>query len=148
MVCDPIEERLDIARTLGAQHTASREADLDSLHGDGFDAVVETAGVPETVPFAVRQARPGGRVVLTGIPMDAAPLETRWIVWRELEVHGSFIYAAADFAGAATRIQDGSVRVLDLVTHRFPFEHVADAFGLIGRRGGLKALIKIQQEDG
>ena len=148
VVCDPIEERLDIARTLGARYVVPHEADLDSLRGDGFDAVIETAGVSDTVPLAVRQTRPGGRVVLTGIPMDAAPVETRWIVWRELEIHGSFIYDAADFSRAATRIQDGSVRALDLVTHRFSLEQVADAFGLISRHGGLKALINIQQEEG
>jgi 2-desacetyl-2-hydroxyethyl bacteriochlorophyllide A dehydrogenase len=147
VVCDPIEERLAMARKLGARYAVVHEAELDGLRQGEFDAVIETAGVSVTVPVAVRRARPGGRVVLTGIPMDAATLETRWIVWRELEIHGSFIYDAEDFARAAARIQDGSIRVLDLVTHRFPFDQVSDAFELIARRGGLKALIKIRQEE-
>ena len=144
-VCDPIPERLDIARRFGARQAVTSEAAL----GDPgtFDAVVETAGVSVTAPFAVRQARPGGRVVLTGIPMDPADVETRWIVWRELEIHGSFIYDAADFARAAGRIQDGSVHALDLVTGRFPLERTGDAFDCIAHREGLKALIKIRQED-
>jgi len=147
VVCDPIEERLGVSRTLGARHAVRRAAELDALRGDGFDAVIETAGVSDTVPIAVRQARPGGRVVLTGIPMDAASVETRWVVWRELEIHGSFIYDIEDFASAAARIRDGSVQALDLVTHRFSLEQVSEAFERIASRGGLKALIKIRQED-
>jgi threonine dehydrogenase-like Zn-dependent dehydrogenase len=144
-VCDPIAERLGVAKHLGACTTATDEASLGE--GESFDAVIETAGVSQTVPLAVRHARPGGRVVLTGIPMDPANVETRWIVWRELEIHGSFIYDEADFARAAERIHDGSVDALGLVTDRVPLKRAADAFERIAHRKGLKALIKIREED-
>ena len=147
-VFDPIAERLDWARRLGAVCAVSQEDQLNEHVGSGFDAVIETAGVCATVPAAVQRTRPGGRIVLTGIPMDAAQVETRWIVWRELEVHGSFIYDATDLSRASARIQEGSVKALDLATHRFSFERVAEAFELIAHRGGLKALINVRQEDG
>lgn len=147
-VFDPIAERLEWARRFGATCTVSQEDQLNEHVGAGFDAVIETAGVCAAVPAAVQRTRPGGRIVLTGIPMDAAQVGTRWIVWRELEVHGSFIYDATDFALAATRIQEGSVKALDLATHQFSFKQVAEAFKLIVHRGGLKALINVRQEDG
>jgi L-iditol 2-dehydrogenase len=143
-VFDPIAERLDWALQFGAAHAVSQEEQLNEHVGSGFDAVIETAGVCAAVPAAVQRTRPGGRIVLTGIPMDVAQVETRWIVWRELEVHGSFIYDATDFARAATRIQEQDVEALNLATHRFPFERVANAFELIAHRGGLKALINIR----
>jgi len=145
-VCDPITERLALARQFGANRTVTSVEDLRSDEQE-FDAVIETAGVAETVPIAVRRARPGGRVVLTGIPMNPAMIESRWIVWRELEIHGSFIYDASDFARAAERLHDGSIKALDVVTHRFGLKQAADAFELISRRGGLKALINLSQED-
>jgi 2-desacetyl-2-hydroxyethyl bacteriochlorophyllide A dehydrogenase len=145
-VCDLIPERLDVARRLGATSAATSDMDIDAQGMAAFDVVIETAGVSETVPAALRRVRPGGRVVLTGIPMDPSPIETRWIVWRELEIHGSFIYDASDFARAAARIQDGSVRALDLVTHRFSLEQISDAFEWTARRGGLKTLITVRQE--
>jgi len=145
-VCDPIAERLARARQFGANRTVASVEDLRSDEQE-FDAVIETAGVAETVPAAVRCARPGGRVVLTGIPMNPAKTESRWIVWRELEIHGSFIYDASDFARAAERLRDGSIRALDLVTHRFPMERVSEGFKLVAQRGGLKTLINIRQEE-
>jgi len=146
-VCDPLPERLSIAERLGAGVTLAPGRQLDAVRESGFDAVLETAGVAATVATALRMARPGGRVVLTGIPMEAAAIETKWMVWRELEVHGSFIYDAEDFEQAALRIQDGSVQACDFITHRFTLEEVADAFELVARHGGLKVLIKIAQED-
>jgi 2-desacetyl-2-hydroxyethyl bacteriochlorophyllide A dehydrogenase len=146
-VCDPILGRLEIARDLGASRAVPDLEELGQSRHAGFDAVIETAGVAQTVPLAVQAARPGGRVVLTGIPMQAVQVETRWIVWRELEIHGSFIYEVADFARAARRIEDGSVRALDLVTDRFSIDEVAEAFERVAGRGGLKTLIKIAQEE-
>ncbi len=145
-VCDPILERLKLAHQFGAYRTVTLVEDLGSDE-QPFDTVIETAGVAETVPIAVRYARPGGRIVLTGIPMDPTPIESRWIVWRELEIHGSFIYDASDFAHAAERLRDGSVQALAVVSHRFPLEQTADAFKLIARQGGLKGLIYLSQED-
>jgi 2-desacetyl-2-hydroxyethyl bacteriochlorophyllide A dehydrogenase len=146
-VCDPIPERLALARQFGATETVQSVTDLATPSGMNFDAVIETAGISQTVPTAVTRTRPGGRVVLTGIPMDSAQVETKWIVWRELEIVGSFIYEATDFSRAAKGIRDEIVRALDVVTHRFPFACTADAFELIADRGGLKALINIRQEE-
>lgn len=144
---DPIKDRLEIARTWGAAAVISEEAHLAELAGSGFDVVIETAGISTVVPTAVEHARPGGRIVLTGIPMDSARVATRFIVWRELELHGSFIYDAEDFARAATRLENGQVDAMSLVTHRFPLERTAGAFETIARRGGLKALIHITKEE-
>lgn len=144
---DPIEDRLEIARTWGCATVTSDEARLADLTGDGFDVVIETAGISTVVPAAIEHARPGGRIVLTGIPMDPAPVATRFVVWRELELHGSFIYDAEDFAIAASRIENEDVDAMSLVTHRFPFERTVEAFETIARRGGLKALIHITRKE-
>jgi len=149
---DPIPERLNWAKDLGARHVidASAEDALPSARGLtadlGFDIAIETAGVVETIPLAIGLLRPGGRIVLTGIPMETAPVETRFIVWRELELVGSFTYTKEDFERASEEIAAGKIKATDLVTQRFDLEDASEAFSLVADRGGLKVIIRIRKE--
>jgi threonine dehydrogenase-like Zn-dependent dehydrogenase len=63
--------------------------------------------------------RPGGRVVLTGLPHDAARIEFFWVVRREIDIRGSMIYRD-EFGDAVALLAGGDVRVAPLLTHRFP----------------------------
>jgi threonine dehydrogenase-like Zn-dependent dehydrogenase len=143
-VGDPRADRRRRALDLGATD-AFDPAGNDSSQA-GFDVVIETAGVPEAVSAAVPLAKPGGTIVLTGIPMKAAMIETKWIVWRELTLAGSFIYDASDFARACGRIECGEIDVLELVTDRFPVERAAEAFQRAASHDGLKVLITMREE--
>jgi (R,R)-butanediol dehydrogenase/meso-butanediol dehydrogenase/diacetyl reductase len=129
--------RLDVARVLGADAVAATSVPLDgrapaaaarALSGrEGVDLVVETAGTPEAVNQAVDLARPGGRIVLTGLPHAPSSVEFFWVVRRELTILGSMIYQA-EFPEAIRLLADGSVRAERLLTHRFPLESARDAF--------------------
>src|SRR6266851_5770950 len=71
--CDPLPHRLRAAGQLGADATAGPAeagAALAGLTGSGVDAAFEIAGTDEAVQLAMAAARPGGRVVLAGIPGD------------------------------------------------------------------------------
>ena len=144
-VADPIPKRREWAKTLGASHV--EEAGDGAPDDAAFDVVIETAGVSRTVPPAIERARPGGRVVLTGIPMDEASVGTRWIVWHELEVVGSFIYDLTDFARASDRLAFGEIDALSLVTGRFPVERAGEAFESVARREGMKVLLRMTEEE-
>ncbi len=63
--------------------------------------------------------RPGGRVVLTGLPHDPARVEFFWVVRREIDVRGSMIYRE-EFGEAVALLAAGRIRVEALLTHRFP----------------------------
>ena len=144
-LADPLAERRRWALDLGARGVFDPSAEGD---GERFDIVIETAGAPSAVSQAIGRARPGGRVVLTGIPMTPCAIETKWVVWRELKLVGSFIYEAGDFARACERIDRGEIRALDLVTDRFPLDRAEGAFRRAASREGLKVLIKVQEEEG
>jgi 2-desacetyl-2-hydroxyethyl bacteriochlorophyllide A dehydrogenase len=144
-VADPIPERRRWALDLGAARAFASAS--NSMKGELFDVVIETAGVAETAAASVERARPGGWIVLTGIPMDPAPIETRWVVWRELKLVGSFIYEASDFARASDRVERGELHVLDLVTDRFAIDRTSEAFRVAAGRRGLKVLIKMREEE-
>jgi len=143
-VADPLADRRQWAIDMGASRSFDPVA--GELEGEAFDLVIETAGVPGAAQTAIEHARPGGWVVLTGIPMDATSLETKWIVWRELKLVGSFIYDAGDFARACQRIVDGELRADDLVTDSYPLDGVTEAFRAAADQRGLKTMIRIREE--
>src|SRR5262249_38200261 len=131
------EARLDVARALGADVVAAASAPTPdtspllaarALSGrEGVDVVIETAGTPEAVAQAIELARPGGRVVLTGLPHAPSSGEFFWVVRRELSLFGSMIYQT-EFPEAIRLLADGKVRTERLLTHRFPLDAALEAF--------------------
>ena len=121
------DRRLALARELGAVSTIAGAGELvadaaRALSGrDGVDLVIETAGTAEAVELVLGQVgvvRPGGRVVLTGLPHQPARIEFFWIVRREIDIRGSMIYRD-EFGQAVALLAEGRVRVDKLLTHRF-----------------------------
>jgi threonine dehydrogenase-like Zn-dependent dehydrogenase len=125
--------RLPLAAELGADAVAVSEAGgavaaARSLSGrEGVDLVVETAGTAPAVAQAVELCRPGGRVVLTGLPHEPTELDFFWVVRRELSILGSMIYQD-EFPEAMRLLAEGTVRARRLLTHRFPLEKMQEAF--------------------
>jgi threonine dehydrogenase-like Zn-dependent dehydrogenase len=125
--------RTAIARQLGALDVHARadgplEPAARAFSGrEGMDLVVETAGTPEAVADALAMVRPGGRVVLTGLPHEATPVVFRSVVWREITLLGSMIYQD-EFAEALRLVGAGLVHTRPLVTHRFDLAATGEAF--------------------
>jgi 2-desacetyl-2-hydroxyethyl bacteriochlorophyllide A dehydrogenase len=126
------DRRLGLARELGAASTIAGAGEpvvnaARRLAGrDGVDLVIETAGTAEAVELAVGEVgfvRPGGRVVLTGLPHDPARIEFFWVVRREIDIRGSMIYRE-EFGQAVSLLAEGRIRVDALLTHRFPLAEI------------------------
>jgi L-iditol 2-dehydrogenase len=141
------EHRLAAARALGAEAFAAEEgregrAIRESAPGHGLDVAIEAAGEQAAVDAAVEAVRPGGRVVLAGIPADertsfrvsSARRKGLTIVLVRRMKH---TYPRAISLAVAGRVDLRSV-----VTHRFPLAEAARAFDLASRREGLKVLVE------
>jgi 2-desacetyl-2-hydroxyethyl bacteriochlorophyllide A dehydrogenase len=135
LVVGRTERRLGVARALGADATVAgtgetvAEAARHLAGRDGVDLVVETAGTAEAVELSVGQVgfvRPGGRVVLTGLPHDPARIDFFWVVRREIDIRGSMIYRD-EFGEAVALLAAGGIRVDMLLTRRFPLVGVEAA---------------------
>jgi L-iditol 2-dehydrogenase len=135
LVVSRTDRRLGLARALGAEATLALDAGdpagaARALSGrDGVDLVVETAGTAAAIELALGRVgfvRPGGRVVLTGLPHDPASVAFFWVVRRELDVRGSMIYQQ-EFGEALALLARGAVEVTPLLTHRFALEAVEEA---------------------
>ena len=125
--------RFELARAVGADAVAMSAGGADvaaarALSGrEGVDMVVETAGTAEAVAQAVELCRPGGRIVLTGLPHEQSLLSFFWVVRRELSIIGSMIYQD-EFPEALRLLATRAVQAERLVTHRFPLAEIQRAF--------------------
>ena len=90
--------------------------------------MIETAGTPDAVGLVLAFARPGGRVVPTGLPHEPTPVRFFTVVRRQITIAGSMIYQA-EFPEAVRLLAQGSVRGRPLITHRFSLEAIREAFG-------------------
>jgi L-iditol 2-dehydrogenase len=134
LVVSRTARRFGLAGQLGAAATHAIAADPDlagatrAFSGrEGVDLVIETAGTPEAVLHALALVRPGGRVVLTGLPHEPTPVSFFGVVRREVTLLGSMIYQD-EFGQALQLVASGAVRGEPLLTHRFTLDRIADAF--------------------
>ena len=133
LVVSRSRRRFSLAGDLGAEAT---HATSDGALGDigrrfsgreGVDLVVETAGSADAVTHALELVRPGGRVVLTGLPHEPTPVPFFSVVRREITITGSMIYQD-EFPEALRLVASGTVRTQPLITHRFDLDRIAQAF--------------------
>ena len=109
-VVEPVDERRDAARAMGAAAWSPGELPLEAT----YDALVDASGVPAAVRAAISLLHPTASVVLVGL--NDAPVP--WPLGAH-RVAGAFGYRDAEFAQAVGLITAGRVSLAQLVTHRF-----------------------------
>jgi threonine dehydrogenase-like Zn-dependent dehydrogenase len=125
------EGSLELARSLGVQHTSQFD-ELGDWDPDRFDAVIDATS-DETMPAqAVRLAKPAGRVVFIGLSEEPSKVDTRDLVFKDLDVIG-ILSASPGLAGAIERFASAAVVPDALVSEVIALEDVPS--GLEGRRG-------------
>lgn len=109
----------------------------------GLDVVFECCGQQEAADQAVDILKPGGRLIIVGIPEFQ-----RWTFsvddTRRREVSIQFIRRQVDCVeDALGMMSSGLIDVGNMVTHRFPFGNTKEAFDLVAgyRDGVMKAMI-------
>ena len=133
-VVDVNAQRLEVARTLGADRTidASRENAPEAVRAwadGGADYVVEAVGHTQTRQAAVAAAAKGGRIVFLGLAEHDSALPWTNMIRDEKAVFTSFAYAPRDFVA--------SVRLIE--ARRFDLKPWTDVLPLAqGQQGFLK----------
>jgi len=146
---DKLPHRLEAARSFGAtavfQATDGQESAevLAATNGRGVDVSFEVAGENEAVETAIAAAKPGGRVILVGIPAEdrtafTASLARRKGLTIKLSRRMKRVYPRA-----IRLVESGMVDVRSLVSHRFPLEEFDRAFSIAHRREGFKVIVEL-----
>lgn len=145
---EKLPQRLETARSFGAtavfQAIDGRESAeiLAATDGKGVDVAFEAAGENEAVETAIAATRPGGRVVLIGIPADDRTAFTASTARRKGLTLKLVRRMKPVYPRAIRLVEGGMVDVGSLVTHRFPLAEFDKAFSVAQRREGLKVIIE------
>ena len=128
--------RLGLARTMGADGVAdvSQVGDIagwyrEQTDGHGADVVFEMSGSPVAVADTVQIARPGGRVILFGIPSRPVELDVAAAIFRNLTmqaVSGRRIFAT--WYRTRFLLESGAVDLRPLITHEYGLEDWEQVF--------------------
>jgi len=137
IAADPLPHRLRAAIDRGAEASPLGAGPTEAV----ADVVFEVAGTDVAVDAALTAARPGGRVVLVGIPDGdrtsfRASLARRKGLTIAMSRRMNETYPRAIALASAGRVD------LDaLVTHRIPLARAPEAFAVAARRDGLKVVV-------
>ncbi|MFO7870478.1 MAG: alcohol dehydrogenase catalytic domain-containing protein [Kiritimatiellia bacterium] len=150
---DRIDARLKAARELGAVWTGNAdEADVVKEIGEKepllLDAVFECCGRQEALDQAVSLLKPGGKLMLIGIPeVD----RVSFVIdnFRRREICLQNVRRQNECVQPAINLLDEGKTDLDfLITHRFSLEQTGQAFDLVADYGDgvIKAMIRVDPE--
>lgn len=147
---EKIEERVETARKGGATWVGNplREDVVGAIlerQPLGMDVVYECAGQQETIDQAIELLKPGGKLMLIGIPReDRVSFAIDKIRRKEVTIinvrrQNKCTQAAMDLLASGKEDADF------MVTHRFRLEDARDAFELVAgyRDGVVKAMIEM-----
>jgi L-iditol 2-dehydrogenase len=144
---EPLPHRLEASARFGADvvtdpSQASRLIAHRDLNDEGVDVAFEMAGTSEAVQLAMDMTRPGGRVVLGGIPSDDKTTFQASVARRKGLTIAMVRRMKEVYPRAINLAAQKQVDLTHLVTHRFPLDKAADAFAAAAQRIGLKVIIE------
>lgn len=134
VAADPLAHRAEAAAALGAVQT---------IPGDGVDVAFEVAGDDGALATAIDAVRPGGTVVVVGIPSnDRTSFGAAAARRKELTLVLCRRMRGADLPRAIELARGGGLELDALVSDRFALRDGAAAFEAAAARRGLKVIVE------
>ena len=118
----PADTATHILHTLFQNHSSS------SSDATGFDTAFDATGSATCIQTAIHLLRPGGTFVQGGLGATKIEFPIAAVVDKQLDVKGSFRYAAGDYETAIGLVAEGKVDVKALVTRKVGFEEAGVVF--------------------
>lgn len=133
---DPVPHRREMAKHIGADEAldptdldVARQIQADTA-GRGVDCAIDCAAKEHTTNWAIRAARHGGRVVLTGIhsavmvPFEVSPMRRKELAIFNVRRSNDESHAALDL------LLERVAWFAPVVTHTRPLSRIAEAFSM------------------
>ena len=148
VIVEPSERRRSKAAEMGYETLDPGEGDpvaavRASTGGLGADVVLECAGVPVAVRWALGMLRRGGRCAAVGIPTEGVEIAMQRLVLDELEIVGCRA-TAGEMRRVMPLVAQGRIRIRDVMTHHFDLDRYADAIRTFNdpASGAIKIIIE------
>lgn len=150
-VTDKLDARLAMAKKLGAGWTGNPDTGdvVNDVAGEEpmlLDYVFECCGQQEAVDQAIDLLKPGGKLLMIGIP-EANRISFQIDLMRRKEICFQNVRRQNDCTQEALDlIERGALPAKTLITHRYPFSETKEAFDLATeyRDGVVKAMIEFE----
>ena len=115
--------------------------------GWGADVIFEASGSPRAFEDIFLLPRPGGCVVLVGMPVEPVNFDIPGAALKETRIETVFRYANV-FDRAIAMIASGKVDLKPLISETFPFDRSVEAFerAAEGRPGDVKLQIRVAED--
>jgi L-iditol 2-dehydrogenase len=146
---DKLPHRVSAARTMGASQTILAEAGQEipqimaATQNRGVDVAFEVAGENEAVDTAIAVAKPGGRVILAGIPVEDRTCFTASVARRKGLTLQLVRRMKHTYPRAIRLVEQGLIDVHSVITHHFSLDQAVEAYTVATRREGLKIIIDL-----
>lgn len=151
-VSDPLEERRELARSLGADAVTTPDAAHKGIAeisgGRGADAVFDTVGGAGPLETALALSRPGGAVVLFAHANkgERAAFELNAFFKSGRRLVATYSSALAEQREVYRLLVSGRLDPSPLVSHRLPLSRFAAAVELARERRAVKVLLVPDEE--
>jgi propanol-preferring alcohol dehydrogenase len=143
---DMIEERLELAKELGADYVLNgREVNVVEeikviTGGRGADAAIDCSGNTHAENQALDCVRPHGRVAFVGECRESTIRPSEQLIRKQITLIGSWYFPIQEFEEITKFIVRKQIPVDKLVTHTFKIEEAETAFRLFDERKTEKAV--------
>jgi D-xylulose reductase len=123
------------------QETALKDAVMGATDGWGADVIFEASGSPRAYHGIFDLMRPGGALVLVGLPIEPVEFDVPASIFKEARIETVFRYAN-NFDRAVNLIASGKVDLKPLITETYAFAESIAAFERAAK--GLPQDVKLQ----
>jgi len=142
--------RLEMAKMFGANHVVNvkRQDPVEAIlksYPDGIDTAVEAAGTTNSFQSSCRVLKAGGSLIAFGLFSERIKdLDLTFLYEREVTIYGSKGSAGAK-EDAIKLLEEKRLKVIPMITHRFPLEEAAQAFRVFEDKvpNALRILIEV-----
>jgi 2-desacetyl-2-hydroxyethyl bacteriochlorophyllide A dehydrogenase len=114
---------------------------LAVLAGDGFNIVIEAAGVPAVVDQALAVLAPWGILALAGMPEKPATIDVLRIVRNRLQIRGVSRTPKSAWITVLDAMAKDPAAFAPMITHRLPLKDALHGFELCHTREASKVLL-------
>lgn len=117
---DRNEGKMEIASSLGATIVS-----LDDENLPRFDVIVEATGNPKALNQALEIVKPTGTIALKSTPGVPFEVNMSLVAKKEISIQGS---RCGPFDEAISYLEDGRIKIKELISNRFDLEEYEKAF--------------------
>lgn len=136
-----LADQYGVARTVKVDREDLMEVINDETGGVGVDVAIECAGAEASVQNCMKVLRPLGQYVQVGHFGKDLRVPWDFIAFRQLRIEGSVGYTRDTWSQTIRILEQGKLKVLDVITHKLPLTEWKKGFDLSEKKQAVKVLL-------